>query len=116
MSDQADNRGSGRGHGVAHTGGEAIGNQVRLPRGASPPITVYINGVEQSEGVDYRRQGGEIVFREPIVKEGKLGFMRWLTMWLGVVGTYRRNETIDIEYRLDGKTHLASDCPVLSDE
>ena len=38
-------------------------------------------------------------------------------MYLGLFGTYRKHETIDVEYRLDGddQTHLASDLEVLPD-
>lgn len=115
MSDER-TAGSGRGHGAAHSGGVEVGTRVRLPRGAEPPIRVYINGVEQSEGVDYRLADGEVRFAKPIVKEGRLGLMRWLSIFVGLVGTYRRNETIDVEYRLAGKVHLASDLPVVEDD
>jgi hypothetical protein len=36
-------------------------------------------------------------------------------MLIGVVGTYRKHETIDIEYRLRGATRLASDVQILPD-
>ncbi len=67
------------------TEGVEVGRRVRLPRGAEPPIRVYVNGVERSEGSDYRIRGGEIVFERPIVKEGKVGGLRWLAMLLGPV-------------------------------
>ena len=53
-------------------GSYAAGERVQIPRGAEPPFTVFINGVEQSEGADYEIEGGEIVFTRPIVKE-KIG-------------------------------------------
>ena len=34
--------------------------------------------------------------------------MRYLAMLLGLFGTYRKNETVDVEYTLRGKTKLAS--------
>src|SRR5918992_1275835 len=52
--------------------GREAGRRARLPRGAEPPIRIYINGVEQSQGSDYEISGGEIVFGRPIVKEGKV--------------------------------------------
>jgi hypothetical protein len=84
---------------------------VRLPAGAEPPFTVFINGVEQNRE-SYRVEGGEIVFGRPIVKE-KVGAGRWLAMYLGLFGTYRKNETIDLQFRKGGKVELRSDLPVI---
>jgi hypothetical protein len=95
-------------------GSEAVGRRVRLPRGAEPPIRVYVNGVEQQQGGDYEVRPGEIVFNRLIVKE-KVGVGRWMAMYLGLFGTYRKHETIDVEYRLGGKVQLASDVEVLRD-
>lgn len=93
-------------------GSVAVGNRIRLPRGAAPPFTVYINGVEQHEGSDYRVVEGEIVFERQIVKEAKVGLGRWLAMLIGLFGTYRRDETVDIEFQRRGRIELASDLPV----
>jgi hypothetical protein len=73
---------------------------------------VYINGVRQQEGTDYRVTEGEIVFERQIVKEAKVGIARWLAMLIGLFGTYRRNETVDIEFQRRGRIELASDLPV----
>jgi hypothetical protein len=96
-------------------GSYAAGRRVLVPRGAEPPIKVYVNGVEQIEGHDYMLRAREVVFSRPIIKEEKLSGIRWLSMLVGVVGTYRKNETVDIEYRLRGQTKLASDVQVLPD-
>ena len=93
-------------------GSVAAGRRVRLPARAERPITVYINGVAQAEGADYRMEGSDIVFNKPIVKEGKLGAIRWLSMLIGVVGSYRKHETVDVEYRLGGSVKLASDVEI----
>jgi hypothetical protein len=37
---------------------------------------------------------------------------RWLAMWLGLFGTYRKHETIDLQFQRSGRTQLASDLPV----
>jgi hypothetical protein len=95
-------------------GSVAVGRRARLPRGAEPPITVYVNGIEQREGSDYTLQGTELVFARPIVKE-KVGAGRWMAMYLGLFGTYRKNETVDVEYRLGGEVKLASDVEILPD-
>ena len=95
-------------------GSFAAGRRVRLPAGAEAPYVVFINGVEQSEGADYEVRGGEIVFTRQIVKE-KVGTGRWLAMYLGLFGTYRKNETIDLQFQRGGKTELLSDLTVEPD-
>jgi hypothetical protein len=95
--------------------GVEVGRRVRLPRGAEPPFRVFLNGVPQTQGTHYRVQGREITFTRPIVKEGKVSGMRWLAMLLGLFGTYRKHEVVDVEYRLRGETKLASDVDVLPD-
>ncbi len=93
-------------------GSYAAGERVKIPAGAQAPFTVFINGVEQSEGADYAIEGGEVVFTRPIVKE-KIGTSRWLAMYLGLWGTYRKNETVDLQYHRAGKVQLDSDLPIV---
>jgi hypothetical protein len=95
-------------------GSYAAGRRVRLPRGARQPIRVHINGVEQTAGTDFEVGDGEIVFARPIVKE-TVTPTRWAAMYLGLFGTYRKNETVDVEYTLDGKTKLAADVDIVAD-
>jgi hypothetical protein len=95
-------------------GSVAVGRRARVPRGAEPPIRVYVNGIEQREGESYELGHGMIVFNRPIVKE-KVGGLRWLAMLLGLFGTYRKHETVDVEYRLGGEVKLASDIDILPD-
>jgi hypothetical protein len=105
---------SGGGEVEVPKGSVAVGTVVRMPAGAEPPFTVFVNGVEQREGRDYRVRGKEIVFNRPILKE-KVGTGRWLAMYLGLFGTYRKNETVDLQFQRDGKTELLSDLPVQPD-
>ena len=108
---------SGRGHGKSVHGGRAVGRRVRLPRGAQRPIKVFINGQDQKEGVDFTIHEGTIVFRDPIMKEdlSELGVMRKLVLGLGLVGSYQKNETVDVEYGLRGRREFASDLGVSPD-
>jgi hypothetical protein len=92
-------------------GSYAAGERVKLPVGAEEPFTVFINGIEQSKE-SYRIEDGEIVFDRPIVKE-KVGAGRWLAMYLGLFGTYRKNETIDLQFARKGKIELRSDLTVI---
>jgi hypothetical protein len=93
-------------------GSFAAGDRVKLPAGAEPPFTVFINGIEQSAGADYSVEGAEIVFTRPIVKE-KIGTGRWLAMYLGLFGTYRKDETIDLQFSRNGKVELIPDLPIV---
>jgi hypothetical protein len=95
-------------------GSYAAGRRARLPRGAQEPIRVHVNGVEQRRGVDYELRGGEVVFSRPIVKE-TVTPGRWMAMYLGLFGTYRKHETVDVEYQLGGQTKLASDVEIVPD-
>ena len=95
-------------------GSYAAGHRVKLPAGAEAPYAVFINGVDQREGADYEVRDGEIVFSRQIVKE-KVGTGRWLAMYLGLFGTYRKDETVDLQFQRGGKVELISDLPVLPD-
>jgi hypothetical protein len=95
-------------------GSYAAGRRVKLPAGAEAPYAVFVNGVDQREGVDYEVRAGEILFTRQIVKE-KVGTGRWLAMYLGLFGTYRKDETIDLQFQRGGKTELVSDLQVVPD-
>jgi len=95
-------------------GSYAAGRRLKLPPGAEAPYTVFVNGIEQREGVDYDVRPEEIVFRRQIIKE-RIGKGRWLAMYLGLFGTYRKNETVDIQFQRGGKLELRSDSPVEPD-
>jgi hypothetical protein len=56
------------------------------------------------------------VFDRPLAKEGRLGFWRWASMVLGVAGTYRRNDSVDVVYERDGRRVVATGLPLVPDE
>jgi len=91
-----------------------VGRRVRLPNGAGRPIQVFINGSEQREGTDYTVHGREIVFSRPLIKE-KVSGARWLAMILGLFGSYGENETVDVHFRLAGRTQVISDAKILEE-
>jgi hypothetical protein len=79
---------------------------IRLPAGVRSPFQVYVNGVLQRPGVDYRVVGAELHFDRHLAKEGRVGAWRWLIGAFGV-GTYRQNDSVDVRYELDGRPMLA---------
>jgi hypothetical protein len=80
---------------------------VPLPLGAEPPYRVFVNGIPQHEGDDYELHGHALAFDRPLEKEGRLGFWPWLLMFLSIRGTYRKNDSVDVQYRHAGKELLA---------
>jgi hypothetical protein len=81
---------------------------VPLPPGAQPPYRVFVNGVPQKEGEDYELRGRALAFSRPLQKEGRLGFWRWLSMALSIAGTYRQNDSVDVQYSVRGREHVAT--------
>ena len=86
----------------------AARSRVPLPAGAQPPYRVFVSGVPQEEGRDYRVEGGALLFDRELVKEGRLGFWRWTLMFFNIAGTYRRNDSVDVEYRQGGRVRVAT--------
>ena len=83
-----------------------------LPPDVTRPFEVFLNGVPQHEGRDYRVEGGRLVFERELRTEGKLGFWRWLSMWVGVAGTYRQNDSVDVVYERNGRKVVAAKLPL----
>jgi len=83
-------------------------SQVDLPEGAAAPFGVFVNGVEQQPGIDFTQVGRTLVFGRELRQEGRLGFWRWLSIFLGVAGTYRKNDTVDLVYTAGGRRVVAS--------
>jgi hypothetical protein len=77
-----------------------------LPPGVRPPFEVYVNGVRQRPNDDYELRGDVLVFTRPLVQEGKLGARAWFLGFWGV-GTYKRNDEIDVRYEVAGQPRVA---------
>jgi hypothetical protein len=84
------------------------GTHVELPSHVEPPFEVYVNGVPQVEGEDYEHVGSMLVFERSLAREGKLGFWRWASMFLGISGTYRKNDSVDVTYTLNGRRMVST--------
>ena len=84
------------------------GTRVELPAGVARPFEVYVNGVLQHEGVDFRVQDGALAFTRELRQEGRLGFWRWASILFGAAGTYRQNDVVDVTYVRSGQRAIAS--------
>jgi hypothetical protein len=89
---------------------------VDLPPQVAGEIEVYVNGVRQVEGRDFGRRDNSLVFERRLAREGRLGFWRWLSISLGIAGTYRQNDSVDIVYERGGRRMVAPGLPLVSDE
>jgi hypothetical protein len=67
---------------------------------------VYVNGVHQQPGRDFRVQGRRLVFERELRKEGRLGPWRWFLGAWGI-GTYRQNDSVDLRYEIEGRPQVA---------
>ena len=81
-------------------------SRIEVPGHVPADFDVYVGGVKQARGADYEVVGRTVVFPRPIAQEGRLGFWRWASMWLGIAGTYRKHETVDLVYELGGRRHV----------
>src|SRR3954470_7296811 len=86
-------------------------SRVRLPTAVGDSYEVYLNGVRQQPGRDFDRVGRELIFRRALAQEGRLGPIRWLSMLLGIAGTYRKHETVDVVYDVGGRRTVATLTP-----
>ena len=86
--------------------------RVQLPAGLGESFEVFVNGVLQQPGRDFRREADELVFDRRLAREGRLGFWRWLSLFLGVAGTYRKNDSVDVVYEVGGRRVVATGLPL----
>jgi len=86
--------------------------RVRLPGDVVRPFEVFVNGVPQREGSDFTVDGRTLVFQRELRSEGKLGFWRWTSILVGVAGTYRQDDSVDVAYQRDGKPVVATKLPL----
>jgi hypothetical protein len=89
-------------------------SRVKLPRGAEPPYRVFVNGVPQREGKDYEVKGDELHFAEHLEKE-RIGLGRWTAIFLGLWGSYGKNDQVDVQYQLGSRTVHATGLDILDE-
>jgi hypothetical protein len=82
--------------------------RIDLPPHVPDTFEVFVNGVRQVRGVDYEVLGRSLVFPRAVAQEGKLGFWRWLSMWLGIAGSYRPHESVDVVFEEGGRRSVVT--------
>ena len=91
-------------------------SRVELPPQVAGQFEVYVNGVPQERGRDYEQVGRTLFFDRELRQEGKLGFWRWTSIFLGVAGTYRQNDSVDVVYEVNGRRVVAAKLPLVPDQ
>jgi hypothetical protein len=86
--------------------------RVPLPDGAERPIRVFVNGVPQTEGRDYRLAGDELVFDKPLEKE-RLSKGKWAAIFFGLWGYYGKNDSVDVHFTKGGRTVVATGLEII---
>jgi hypothetical protein len=85
--------------------------RVKLPAGVRSPFEVYVNGVRQELGTDYRVSEGALLFERELVRQ-KLSPWAWFMGFWGI-GTYKRNDEVDIRYEVDGQPRVANGLDII---
>jgi hypothetical protein len=68
--------------------------------------------VPQRPGEDYEQVGSALYFRPELKQEGRLGFWRWTSIFLGIAGTYRPDDWVDIVCELDAHKAVKTRLPL----
>ena len=90
--------------------------RVQLPPAVGERFEVFVNGVAQQPGRDFRREGNDLVFERSLAREGRLGFWRWTSLFLGVAGTSRQNDSVDVVYEHGGRRIVAAALPLIPED
>ena len=75
---------------------------VRLPGDVTRPFEVFVNGVPQMEGADFEVMGGVLLFEGTCGRGPSSDSGGGLRIFVGMAGTYRQNDSVDIAYTVGG--------------
>ena len=89
--------------------------RVELPPDVTWPFEVYVNDVLQRPRENFQIHGSTLVFDRPLRNEGRLGLWRWASLLLGIAGTYRQNDTVDVVYEREGRRIVAAALPIAAE-
>lgn len=79
---------------------------MHLPGQVPDRFEVFVNGVRQQPGTDFRVEDRTLVFDRDLRKEDRLGLWRWFLGAWGI-GTYGQNDSVDVQFELAGRPQVA---------
>ena len=86
------------------------GSRVVLPPEVEAPFQVYVNGLLQTEGVDYEIEGRELVFAALLAAPAR-DTARSLVRGF-FFGRYKPEHVVDVAYQAGGRGHVVSGLPI----
>jgi hypothetical protein len=87
---------------------DVVESLVDLPDTVDGDFDVYVNGILQQPGTDYTLDGRTLVFPRPLQPEIAMSKLQLLRALLGIAGTYRKHDSVDIAYRHAGRRLVAT--------
>ncbi len=81
---------------------------VDLPSGVEAPFEVYLNGIPQTAGTDFRIDGRTLVFPRTIVPEAKMSKLQWVLVTFGITAGHAKHDSVDVIYSRDGRRLVAT--------
>ena len=79
-----------------------------LPFAGGKPKAVLNLPQSPQMGMSVSPDGRSLLFTRELKQEGQLGFWRWTSIFLGVAGTYRQNDSVDVVYEANGRRVVAA--------
>jgi hypothetical protein len=90
---------------------ESSESRFDLPPFVGEPLEVYVNGIAQQPGVDYELADRTLVFPRALEPEVKMSKLQWVLVALGVTGSHKKFDSVDVIYEHDGRRLVASGLP-----
>ena len=88
------------------------GRACNFPPGSASASRSSSTASSQQPGTGLPARGRRARLRPAAGAGGQLGFWRWLSLFLGVAGTYRQNDSVDVVYELAGRALVATGLPL----
>ena len=82
--------------------------RVPLPRGAERPYRVWVNGVAADRGHGLHGRTATSSTSRSRSRRRRLSQGKWTAIFFGLWGSYGKNDSVDVQYRLAGRETLAT--------
>jgi hypothetical protein len=87
---------------------DPVETRFELPPTVAEPLEVYLNGILQQPGVDFQLAGRTLIFPRVLEPEVKLNKLQWVLVALGVTGSHKKHDSLDVIYEHEGRRLVAT--------